>query len=852
MPTTYKTIAERDAARMKRIADAQKTKQPVTAEQLKTMPSAPKINPITGTAYSPAQVASLEAQRKQLTGETSTKEAQAARDAAMAKSLASSKSINNYTFQDTKNLQAQMALNKKYGLSETTGLTGKPLIAMSGGQPGLEVAPESARDFPREIAMAKKIGINLNTLTPEQERQLFKATYSQSELQNMGLTDYVSPSPVAGVSVSGGVAGVSGAAGVAGASTSGGMPSPYDPAKLKAMGLSDAQIAALQQSGGAANAAAGSLGATPKPTQSAMAVLQEALNAKNNVTNQPLGKSQLFEQAGLSGYETLAQSLNMRGREMNDRYNSFKATVADTATGMVDTYNAALEGYKTFTAQYNQELDRMMELNAEEKKWNQTLELMQRQNDLDIEKETTLAALKGKEPPKLEFNPVTGEAIQWNSESGEWESKDFNGNVTSSTTSPTFVDDDAVNTLLKSRQTQKFETSISYNIPGQRKGKHDGLDIVLEGGIGASIPTPVSGTVTEINSDKYPGQKKGWGNQIVIKDENGNLHKFNHLNNFANLKVGQQIDAGTIIGGQGSTGYSTGAHIDYRIWDGKKWIDPTIYLTSGEQKPTVTGMTDAQILEAVKGSGVDITKMDIKETSALIAKAKKYGMSSVLGDTMGTKTLPFDMAKEVNNIVQTGIKEPVIRNFAEVSTQLDYVNKVNPNTATATDKMALIYTFAKVMDPNSAVREGEYASVGSNARSYIESLGLNAQKIFTNPGELPTESVKMLQKTLNEKYGSFKSQYETFKKGLEAQINLLGVDNYGTSGEDIVKKTIRLLGEEESVSEFGTGGVNIQGAINAGYSTVQILEYAQQQGLIDINAARNAGYSDEEILNSLK
>lgn len=289
-------------------------------------------------------------------------------------------------------------MNQKYGLAETTGLVGTPVNPKT----GQIMNPDEARDFTRELNMAKKIGINLSTITPDQEKLLFKATYSPDELQKLGLAETVNPPPVMTAGgVNGGTAGGSpGVAGTTGSAGAPSMPLPFDPAKLKALGLSDEQIAGLQTIGGAANDAAANLGATPKPTQSAMAVLQEALNKKNNVTNQNLGKSQLFEKAGLSGYESLAQSLNMRSQEMTDRYNSFKTTVADTATGMTDVYNSALEGYKTFMDQYNTDVERMMKMNEAAKEQERALELLQRRAEIDQESYLWQKEVDAKYAPK--------------------------------------------------------------------------------------------------------------------------------------------------------------------------------------------------------------------------------------------------------------------------------------------------------------------------------------------------------------------------------------------------------------------------------------------------------------------
>lgn len=62
-------------------------------------------------------------------------------------------------------------------------------------------------------------------------------------------------------------------------------------------------------------------------------------------------------------------------------------------------------------------------------------------------------------------------------------------------------------------------------------------------------------------------QNEGWGNQVKIKDSNGNEHWLSHLAS-ADVQEGQVIAMGDVIGTQGNTGRTygkTGTHLDYTI-----------------------------------------------------------------------------------------------------------------------------------------------------------------------------------------------------------------------------------------------------------------------------------------------
>jgi len=95
--------------------------------------------------------------------------------------------------------------------------------------------------------------------------------------------------------------------------------------------------------------------------------------------------------------------------------------------------------------------------------------------------------------------------------------------------------------------------------------KH-GLDIDLKKG--DPVPAPVSGTV------EFVGERGGFGNQVRIRDANGNSHWLSHLD-VANVRPGQLITAGQIVGKGGNTGRTIpgkggdGSHLDYTVVDSR-------------------------------------------------------------------------------------------------------------------------------------------------------------------------------------------------------------------------------------------------------------------------------------------
>lgn len=72
---------------------------------------------------------------------------------------------------------------------------------------------------------------------------------------------------------------------------------------------------------------------------------------------------------------------------------------------------------------------------------------------------------------------------------------------------------------------------------------------------------------------------KGWGggggNTLKIKHANNMQTGYLHLSGFAKgIAKGSRVSQGQLIGYVGSTGASTGPHLDYRVWKGGKPINP--------------------------------------------------------------------------------------------------------------------------------------------------------------------------------------------------------------------------------------------------------------------------------------
>lgn len=97
---------------------------------------------------------------------------------------------------------------------------------------------------------------------------------------------------------------------------------------------------------------------------------------------------------------------------------------------------------------------------------------------------------------------------------------------------------------------------------------HHGVDYAAP--TGTPVVTIADGTVIEKGWDK-----KGGGNYLKIKHNSTYTTTYMHLNGFAKgIQKGSKVKQGDLIGYVGSTGTSTGPHLDFRINKNGKYIDP--------------------------------------------------------------------------------------------------------------------------------------------------------------------------------------------------------------------------------------------------------------------------------------
>ena len=166
--------------------------------------------------------------------------------------------------------------------------------------------------------------------------------------------------------------------------------------------------------------------------------------------------------------------------------------------------------------------------------------------------------------------------------------------------------------------------TITYT-SGPAKGQtvtknHNGIDIV---GVGSTIDNIVAHTAGRVQS---AGFDSACGYYVQIVTESGAVMVYYHMEKGSlQVKTGDTVSQGQVLGKMGATGNVTGAHLHFGIRVNGAWIDPKPYLNADFEENEMTQEQFDKMLEdyysrkAKQGVSLGLTKE--------LAEAKQAGIT---------------------------------------------------------------------------------------------------------------------------------------------------------------------------------------------------------------------------------
>ena len=192
----------------------------------------------------------------------------------------------------------------------------------------------------------------------------------------------------------------------------------------------------------------------------------------------------------------------------------------------------------------------------------------------------------------------------------------------------------------------QFKVSSQF---GEKRGSevHNGVDFAgLTPGAadGMAIPALVGGTVEQVFVNN-----KSAGHGVVIRGDDGRQYRYIHMKYAPKVKKGQKIMVGQSIGQVGSTGQSTGPHLDLKVVDKNgKYVDPM------------------KILNAISSTAEDLPK-EKKSNSEIVGYANYWKTSKEATKADGYSTYKNSLSSALR---QSGISDSEWETWARGVTEI--------------------------------------------------------------------------------------------------------------------------------------------------------------------------------------
>jgi hypothetical protein len=211
---------------------------------------------------------------------------------------------------------------------------------------------------------------------------------------------------------------------------------------------------------------------------------------------------------------------------------------------------------------------------------------------------------------------------------------------------------------------------------GERKNPTDTAKTEMHGGI--DFAAPLNSPVQAVLPGKVASIEKspdGYGNRVVVEHPNGTTSYYAHLND-VNVKQGDELAQGQALGTVGSTGKSTGPHVEFGILDKNgKPVDPSLLFQKGNapqnaQKP-VAGAEPS-------GMGAAGQQAVLKEQA--VAGNKQYNtmrdaLTGEMPDSFLTSNAQLDRlhnlatrkdANQIFGVLQAGDEDSFVKKLAKI------------------------------------------------------------------------------------------------------------------------------------------------------------------------------------------
>jgi hypothetical protein len=198
----------------------------------------------------------------------------------------------------------------------------------------------------------------------------------------------------------------------------------------------------------------------------------------------------------------------------------------------------------------------------------------------------------------------------------------------------------------------------------------------------------------------------------------------------------------------------------------------------------IGGFTDQEIVQYSQATGIPTEAIAQMRTAANSPKTEvrgsvEEGFVQISIDKNGKATtkqltnaqpkasgggvlanLPVSIQGKLMTMAEGLNSNATVKKYLNTVDAINTVNGISAKSKNPADHQTIIYAFAKSLDPDSVVREGEYAVIAKYAQSLVKKFGKEVSQAIAGTGFLSEEAIKNIQTTMNNNYRSIKPNYD--------------------------------------------------------------------------------------------
>lgn len=199
------------------------------------------------------------------------------------------------------------------------------------------------------------------------------------------------------------------------------------------------------------------------------------------------------------------------------------------------------------------------------------------------------------------------------------------------------------------------------------------------------------------------------------------------------------------------------------------------------------GKTTSAEAPPTPGSIEDYMAASPERRAEIVAAKKALGQADDRPITVNTGAADSRMNTRIDRIVTAFNSHPIVKEYNETQAQQGIVQSVVNGAWSGPGDMATVFAFMKALDPNSVVRETEYANAARSGNIFMGWAARFNGAVSPNGGFLSEQVKRDFLATINARMAVKTKQYQNLRTQLSGRIDRIKAGAPETGDEALVE-----------------------------------------------------------------